>query len=725
MGNDLSVVLRACTPVPHVIHEALKRRSSSCGTEENRALPISYTELRLVCRESFNPEILTESPKEGVTPSPVRPLVTDTTPHFLSFLDLEDAALFSFLHDELRCKRCKGRIGLVVDPSVCIGQRLYEAEQRHIFTQSFSIFLSKLVAVMKFVAPSCHEDYSQVTEGESPLDGDLVDTRPNTPNKLHSWIPHELFLLEIQQGLLDDVSGPWLLRDIVEHMGRVLHYHSAVSFLCGSSIHSVISSGEMHEKLMSGETSTSSCVLTRVRAYGDMNETSSPDSDTAQFVFCRSLQHVLLSQNNMSRVGLRKCLLELFNSSEQDQVSSTRPLQLIDVRENDETEATQRYVAELSSYTGVQINIGTSGKRWRHRAPYFIRKNLPHGGIGAAGMTHAFPEDTPYSGPNMAETTSSSLRKDQSLLPEKINRHSVGSMSDSSQMMPHFEREGRSLFASYSEEPRNEEVKKLNAAFNFTAAAAPAAATAATTTTTAAAPGKKGGKMEPKPSESMSRESLLLDEDDVNEGEVDEKRMHSRRLDGAGELEAEAAHHKELLEIQTGLLSDSPATPPVSFSRIQQHETDPVLQDVISSKHEVGDSSADCVASVLLVESIDKPESSDSLPYIVGRDQTSVADHVVSVPPTQSKKKTRSRPRNAPPAAKSGKSVRATKRSHPNSHDTTLKEANSLDFCRQQRPDVSPTSRTNKCATGERGNAPNKVPTIEKNNNGGLTCVNK
>ncbi|KAF5221611.1 hypothetical protein ECC02_005323 [Trypanosoma cruzi] len=661
MGSDLSVVVQACAPVPHVIHETWKRRSSSFGTEKNHALPMSYTELRLVCRESLNPEMLTEFPKEEVTPSPVRPIVTDTTPHFLSFLDLEDATLFSFLHDALRCKRCKGRIGFVVDPSVCIGQRLYEAEQRHIFTQSFSIFLSKLVAVMKFVAPSCHDDWTQGTEGESPLDGDLVDTRPNTPNKPHSWIPHEFFLLEIQQGLLDDVSGPWLLRDIVDHMGHVLHYHSAVSFLCGSSNQSVISSRDMQEKLMSGETSTSSCVLTRVRAYGDINETSLPDSDTAQFVFCRSLQHVLLSQNNMSRVGLRKCLLELLNSNEQDQVSSARPLQMIDVRENDESDAMQRFVAELSSYTGVQIIIGTSGKRWRHRAHYFISKSLPHRGVGGVGMTHAFPEDAPYSRLNMEERILSGFRGDQSLLPEKSEPHSVGNTGDSSQMMPHFEREGKSLFASYSEEPRNEEVNKLNAAFTFTAAAA----------------GKKGEKMEPKPSDSMSRESLLLDEDDVNEGEVDEKRMHSLRLEGAGELEAEAGHHKEILELKTSLMSDSPATPPVSFSRIQKHETGIVSQDVISSMHEVEGSPADCIASALPVESLDKLESSVSVPHIVGRDQTSVADRVVSVPPSQLKKKTRPKPRNAPPAAKGGKSVRASKRLQPNSHDTALKESKS------------------------------------------------
>ncbi|PWV12426.1 hypothetical protein C3747_51g183 [Trypanosoma cruzi] len=294
---------------------------------------------------------------------------------------------------------------------------------------------------------------------------------------------------------------------------------------------------------------------------------------------------------------------------EQDQLSSARPLQMIDVRENDESDATQRFIAELSSYTGVQIIIGTSGKRWRHRAHYFISKSLSHRGIGGVGMTHAFPEDAPYSRLNMEESILSGLRGDQSLLPEKSEPHSLGNTGDSVQMMPHFECEGKSLFASYSEEPRNEEVNKLNAAFTFTAAAA-------------AAPGKKGGKMEPKPSDSTPRESLLLDEDDVNGGEVDEKRMHSLRLDGAGELEAEAGHHKEIQELKTSIMSDSPATPPVSFSRIQKDETGIVSQDVISSMHEVEGTPADCIASALPVESLDKLESSVSVPHIVGRDQS-------------------------------------------------------------------------------------------------------
>ncbi|ESL08421.1 hypothetical protein TRSC58_03876 [Trypanosoma rangeli SC58] len=395
MGSDLSVVMRTRAPVPQVVHEALEqRRSLACGVEESDALPMLYTEFRLVCGEIFNPTKLVEASKGTSSPPSVQLLVEDTTPQTLSLLTLENAALFPYLHDALRCKQCLGRIGFVVDPSVCIGRRLYAAEQRRIFTQSFSIFLSKLVLAMKHVSPSCQESWAQDGEGESPLVGDLVNTRRNSPARQNLSVPQELFLLQLEQSLLDDVSGPWLVREVVDHMGRVLHYHSAVSLCWGLSTPSLSPPRNMLGTPMSGDASSSSRALTRDLACRESNEILMLGSDAAQLGFCRSLQHVLLAQNNMSQMGLRKCLLELLNVHGQQHGSSVRFLQMIDVRENEESEVTQRFVSELSSYSGVQIVIGNSGKRWRHQAPYWVKKVLPYDGLGAVSMMQFHTQGT-------------------------------------------------------------------------------------------------------------------------------------------------------------------------------------------------------------------------------------------------------------------------------------------------------------------------------------------
>ncbi|RNF20737.1 uncharacterized protein Tco025E_03645 [Trypanosoma conorhini] len=701
MGSDLSVVMRTCAPVPKVVREALEqRRSSSRGGEESGALPMSYTEFRLVCGEIFNPEMLTEVSKGTATPPSIRLLVADTTPQNLSLLELEDAAQFPQLHDALRCKECLGRVGLVVDPSVRIGQRLYAAEQRHIFTQGFSMFLSKLVLAMKHVAPSSPEDWFLGVEDESPPAGNLVSTRQNSPSKSNSCVPHELFLLDLEQGLLDDVSGPWLVRDIVDHMGRVLHYHSAVSLLCGPSTPSPSMSRNILETPMSADTSSSSRVLARVFASCESTETPLPAADAAQLGFCRSLRHVLLAQNNMSRTGLRKCLLELLNNNEQEHGTPVRFLQMIDVRENEESEATQRFVSELSSYTGVQIIIGTSGKRWRHRAPYWANKGLPHDGVGVAGMMLSLAQGMPCFKANASDrpelnpsekvelTPVSFVQQDQSRSLEKVNPHSVGNRSDVATMRPHSESGQKGAFVPHTVEQHNEESTKINAASDGTAAALET----------------KGRCMGVNAPKNMSLDSFSLNEEEINEGDMDEERMRSLRLDAAGEAEAEAADDKELLDIHASLLADSPTTS-------QGGKLGPGVAslDALAATHEMKGPSAEGMGAVLPLETPVKLGSSTSSSYIVEKEEAPGTAKAVPAPP-QLKKGVRPHSRHVPPAAQTGKSVRAPKRPQQQSRDATVNKEKNSDVRRQQRPGARSPPKATKTTSGKRGSAPSTLP---------------
>ncbi|KAH9601803.1 hypothetical protein LSM04_007876 [Trypanosoma melophagium] len=390
MGNDLSLVLRACVPVADLLHE--QQLHSSDERKEGSDILHSYTELRLVEGNSFNPQTLIAlSDGTALSPTvaaaPLRLLVAECSPQTLSMLDFRDSNSFFFLHEELRCSQCAGRIGLVVDPSVCIGQRLYTAEQRYLFTQSLFIFLSKFVLLLKEPSITDMLDKAVNTLKDTEVPGDLVRTRPNTPSKENSQLRHELFLVDLQHGLLDDVSGPWIVRDIIDHMGRTLHHHSAVSRLCGQ--HSffstrsrslqdtpitkgIVSSGGriiIHppSTLANATTTDTTDSSTISVSAGDENaDQTLPPPDPAQFVFCSSLRQINLSHNNMSLVGLRKCLIELLKQSNEEVPGQVNSLEVIDLRRNEESLAAQRLVAEMSSSTNVHILIGNSGRRWRH-----------------------------------------------------------------------------------------------------------------------------------------------------------------------------------------------------------------------------------------------------------------------------------------------------------------------------------------------------------------------
>ncbi|RNF01962.1 hypothetical protein TraAM80_06682 [Trypanosoma rangeli] len=706
MGSDLSVVMRTRAPVPQVVHEAREQRQSlACDVEESGVLPMLYTEFRLVCGEIFNPAKLVEVPKGTSSPPSVELLVEDTTPQTLSLLTLENAALFPHLHDALRCKQCLGRIGLVVDPSVCIGRRLYAAEQRHIFTQSFSIFLSKLVLAMKHVAPSCQESWVQAGERESPLVGDLVSTRQNSPARQNSSVPQKLFLLQLEQSLLDDVSGPWLVREVVDHMGRVLHYHSAVSLFWGLSTPPLSLPRNIPETPMSGDASSSSRALTRDLACRESNEISMPGSDAAQLGFCRSLQHVLLAQNNMSQMGLRKCLLELFNIHEQQHGSSVRFLKMIDVRENEESEATQRFVSELSLRSGVQIVIGDSGKRWRHQAPYWVKKALPYDSLGAVSMMHSLTQGTPYfniaghpevnQGGNVQLTSLSCVQRDQLRSPKQMDLHLVGNKSDATFMRSPSESERKRAFKPHNEGRHNKESTTLNADSDVAAAALET----------------KGGDMGMKTLNNISLESFSL-----IEGELDEERMESFRLDAAGEAEAGTADEKELLDINAGLLSDSPAA-----VRRKKQGQDADSRNATATTHGVKGISAKGIAAVLTTWAPLKPESPVSSSYIVGKEESPVKAKSAAAPPSQPKKGVRAISHYVSPATQGRKSFCAPKRSQQQRRDTAVSKEKFFDARRHQRPSTHSPPTANKITSGKRGGVPSTLPAKGKKT-AGVRC---
>ncbi|KEG07330.1 hypothetical protein DQ04_10161030 [Trypanosoma grayi] len=371
MGNDLSIILRTCVPAPEVLREAQQRKEQQqkdhprFAMEEGCELPMMYTELRLIEKNEYDMHL------DNLEVTSTRLLVAECTPEALDSLDFCDAAAFPFLREALRCRRCAGRIGLAVDPTACIGQRLYGSEQRHAFTQGISILLSKLILYLKNT-PNDHDGDDKedaIANGGAQVADDLVETQPNSPSRAVSYFWQELFLIDLQHCLLDDVSGPWIVRDIADRMGRVQHYHSAVSLLCGKQAPLSMRSQSLGESLSPMDVSIISRMqISYTHTDGGGADVSLHTADPTQLTFWRSLRHVILAHNNMSRVGMRKCLLELIESNMEERGGPlVRSLQMVDVRQNEESPAAQRFVAEISSLTSVQIMMGTSGKRWRHR----------------------------------------------------------------------------------------------------------------------------------------------------------------------------------------------------------------------------------------------------------------------------------------------------------------------------------------------------------------------
>lgn len=394
MGSDLSVVFRACVPAPHTLCELQQQQPqqprSFGAIERESSAPVFYNELRLVEKSTSNLETsVTLSNEKAEVFSQL--ISEECTPQMLSTLNLEDAAKFSFLHEGLRCEKCAGKIGLAVHSSVCIGQRLYSAGQRHVFTQSLSIFLSKLAAVLKTVAAPCQSTEVECTDNESLVADDLV----KTPCETGTPLQYELFLLDLQNGFLDNVSGPWLVREFVDHMGRALHHHSALSLLCGSDVRPMKLSNSVMETGSSVLSRRSSRTLIHLPTNDSWRDVSFWTPDATQISFCGSLRHVILSSNNMSLIGLRKCILELVNYSESGDQTSVKSLQTVDVRENEESTAAQHFAAEIASFTGVNVIMGTSGRRWRHRLMYSANDSASRASVGSPSVTHSVFESNP------------------------------------------------------------------------------------------------------------------------------------------------------------------------------------------------------------------------------------------------------------------------------------------------------------------------------------------
>lgn len=394
MGSDLSVVFRACVPAQDFLCNVYNEQKLGVAAGEGHYKPILYNELRLVDGNSFSSGSLVTLLNEKEELS-AQVIVPQCSPEMLSKLNLEDTEKFLFLHGGLQCGRCAGRVALAIDSSVCIGQRMYSAEQRRLFTYGISLFLSKLVPVIKNTAAFFQAPGFGGTGDESPVADDLV----KTPCKKNACVRHELFLLDLQDGLLDNVSGPWIVRDFVGHMGRLPHHQTALSFLYG------------------GPHAASTMLLDTTQAAGgggggDLAELLSPNRasiqisaditcdnakilafDPAQVEFCRSLRHVILSNNNMSLIGMRRCVLEFLNWSEHEGFRlPIKYLRTIDVRKNEESVAAQRFVAEVASFTGVNLLIGTSGMRWRHRSAYLANDSVSRVSVRSVSVTHSLFE---------------------------------------------------------------------------------------------------------------------------------------------------------------------------------------------------------------------------------------------------------------------------------------------------------------------------------------------
>ncbi|CBH14369.1 hypothetical protein, conserved [Trypanosoma brucei gambiense DAL972] len=357
MGSDLSIVLRTCVAAPDCTKEENQSTPAADGGRDSEELKW-YTELRLADRSSPEaPESILRS-DFGVEPEVLIPECTLTA---LSELDTRDPKAFLRLKKVLCCPKCAGRVGLAVDSSASIGRRLHVAEHRRVFTQCLSALLSKLVLAMKDnVSDESREDQlARVKRESTPLDAECT-------------LPiggYELFLLDLQHCLLDDASGPWIVRDFLEHVGNSRHQHSAVSLVHdeqrsrSSSIMSFCLSPSARERLSTNYTS-----LQFLMAENDSNPPVSQAAEAAEQTFCKSLCYIRLSENNMSQIGMRKCVEELVGCKDKEKMRCLRSLRLIDVRQNEETVAAQRAVANLSSTSNIHILVGDSGLRWRYQS---------------------------------------------------------------------------------------------------------------------------------------------------------------------------------------------------------------------------------------------------------------------------------------------------------------------------------------------------------------------
>nr|CCC92888.1 unnamed protein product [Trypanosoma congolense IL3000] len=370
MGSDLSIALRTCEAPDYV---KAGKQLPHFDRDPIPHEPKLYVELRLV--DTNSPQT-PESILQGDSLPASELFVPECAPSVLSELDTKCPTAFARLRNALSCPKCEGRVGFAVDSSVCIGRRLHLAEQRRTFTQCLSSVLAKVVLAMRDNASNTVNE-----EGDVTLSRDDAACK-ECPSLLERC---EFFLLDLQHCMLDDASGPWIVRDFLDHTGSRQHQHSAVSLVHDeyrSRSPSIISLclSSNRERL-----STNYSSLQFLKSEEESLNTTSPQLDAAKQSFCRSLRNLRLSDNNMSLVGLRKCLLELVGTQGTKRAHSLKSLQVIDVRQNDETTPAQRFVAELLSESDVSILVGSSGLRWRYQC-----------GVRRTSWTSGFPGlDTP------------------------------------------------------------------------------------------------------------------------------------------------------------------------------------------------------------------------------------------------------------------------------------------------------------------------------------------
>ncbi|KAH8604296.1 hypothetical protein ERJ75_001749800 [Trypanosoma vivax] len=334
MGSDLSIVLRPCVPAPDFTRAVESNTPSP--TDVRTASLLAYTELRLIDAAA----VCDGDPNQHL-------IALQCALQDIKALDFNSAEVEESLMHALRCSECGGRVGLAIDSSVCIGRRLYRAEQRRMFTQALSLFLSKLSLWVAKNVPNGKDKTDATLGGDAH--GDC-----------------HFFLLDLQHCLLDDVSGPWIVRDIVDNMGHARHYHSAVSMIyegsreCPNTVLPIPTSHSAHERL-----SLTLSSLPFLTSENGPSRAFVPPNGTL-YDFCSSLRYMRLSNNNMSHIGMRKCVLELTSSQGRRGPCPARHLQVIDVQQNDETPTTQHYFTELMKVSSARIVIGKSGVRWRH-----------------------------------------------------------------------------------------------------------------------------------------------------------------------------------------------------------------------------------------------------------------------------------------------------------------------------------------------------------------------
>ncbi|CAD2220239.1 hypothetical protein AGDE_16012 [Angomonas deanei] len=216
MGSDLSIVLQTCVPSPDVVQNTFQRFGWS---EAGDAL--CYTELRLMSSKEAIAKV-SRAPKGGDDSANKTIMLV---PSCFSY-SLGGEAMQRLVRKEMIPALqpdgpCAARLGLVVDPSVHLGERVADEANLKRFATGLTLFLGSLVAALEKKDPKTRVVSSLASSVRTKKSGSVASSQTEEVWMLSEMPFPKVFLLDLRENGLSDKEAAAVLNDWVGRSRRV------------------------------------------------------------------------------------------------------------------------------------------------------------------------------------------------------------------------------------------------------------------------------------------------------------------------------------------------------------------------------------------------------------------------------------------------------------------------------------------------------------------------